>query len=134
MSAGDAQEEILWHRIDSQFDTRPLEAELAEALDGDVRFDQMTRLLYSTDASSYQIEPIGVVLPKHADDVVAAHTIAAQHGIPLLPRGGGSSLAGQTVGCALVLDLSRYMNRVVRVDPEAKTVRVQPGLVLGHAQ
>ncbi len=115
----------------SQFDTRPLEAELAEALDGDVRFDPMTRLLYSTDASSYQIEPIGVVLPKHADDVVAAHTIAAKHGIPLLPRGGGSSLAGQTVGCALVLDLSRYMNRVVRVDPEAKTVRVQPGLVLG---
>src|SRR5512145_2720230 len=100
-----------------QIDPHQLADELTAALDGDVRFDQMTRLLYSTDASSYQIEPIGVVLPKHADDVAAAHTIAARHGVPLLPRGGGSSLAGQTVGHALVLDLSRYMNRMVRVDP-----------------
>ncbi len=113
------------------FDLEQLNAELVQALEGDVRFDQMTRLLYSTDASSYQIEPIGVVLPKHAADVVAVHEIAAKHGVPLLPRGGGSSLAGQTVGYALVLDCSRYMNRVVRVDPEAKTVRVQPGMVLG---
>jgi FAD/FMN-containing dehydrogenase/Fe-S oxidoreductase len=115
----------------TQIDREQLHAELSRALEGDVRFDQMTRLLYSTDASSYQIEPVGVVLPKHAADVVAAHEIAARHGVPLLPRGGGSSLAGQTVGYALVLDLSRYMNRVLKVDPEAKTVRVQPGMVLG---
>jgi FAD/FMN-containing dehydrogenase/Fe-S oxidoreductase len=115
-----------------KFDTSSLAAELERALEGGARFDKMTRLLYSTDASSYQIEPIGVVLPKHADDVIAAHRIAAQHGIPLLPRGGGSSLAGQTVGYALVLDLSRHMNRVIRVDPEAKTARVQPGLVMSH--
>jgi FAD/FMN-containing dehydrogenase/Fe-S oxidoreductase len=114
------------------FDPDQLAAELSLALDGDVRFDLMSRLLYSTDASSYRIEPIGVVLPKHADDVVAAHNIAAKHDIPLLPRGGGSSLAGQTVGYALVLDLSRHMNRVVHIDPEAKTVRAQPGLVLGQ--
>jgi FAD/FMN-containing dehydrogenase/Fe-S oxidoreductase len=114
------------------FDPDLLAAELLQTLDGDVRFDQMSRMLYSTDASSYQIEPVGVVLPKHADDVVAAHSIAAQHGVPLLPRGGGSSLAGQTVGYALVLDLSRYMNRVICIDPEAKTARAQPGLVLDH--
>ena len=71
-----------------QFDPDQLSAELVQALDGDVRFDQMTRLLYSTDASSYQIEPVGVVLPKHADDVIAVHEIAARHGVPLLPRGG----------------------------------------------
>jgi FAD/FMN-containing dehydrogenase/Fe-S oxidoreductase len=115
-----------------EFDPDLLAAELLQALDGGVRFDQMSRLLYSTDASSYQIEPVGVVLPKHADDVVAAHSIAARHGVPLLPRGGGSSLAGQTVGYALVLDLSRYMNRVISIDPEAKTARAQPGLVLDH--
>ena len=88
------------------FDLEQLNAELVQALEGDVRFDQMTRLLYSTDASSYQIEPIGVVLPKHAADVVAVHEIAAKHGVPLLPRGGGSSLAGQTVGYALVLNMA----------------------------
>jgi FAD/FMN-containing dehydrogenase/Fe-S oxidoreductase len=117
---------------DLRFDTRQLADDLARALEGDARFDKMSRLLYSTDASNYQIEPIGVVFPRHADDVAAAHTIAAQHGVPLLPRGAGSSLAGQTVGYALVLDLSRHMNRPIRIDAERKRARVQPGMVLGH--
>ncbi len=107
-----------------------LAADLSRVLDGEVRFDQMTRLLYSTDASNYQIEPVGVVFPKHADDVAAVHATAAQYGVPLLPRGAGSSLAGQTVGCAVVMDLSRYMGRVTGINAEAKTVRVQPGLAL----
>ena len=105
---------------------------LNKSINGDVQFDQTTRLLYSTDASNYQIEPIGVVFPRDADDVVAIHTLATQQGIPLLPRGAGSSLAGQTVGHALVMDLSRYMTRVVGINGDAKTVRVQPGMVLGH--
>jgi len=109
-----------------------LERDLACALSGEVRFDQLTRLLYSTDASNYQIEPIGVVFPASVDDVIAAHMIAAEYGVPLLPRGGGSSLAGQTVGYALVLDLSHHMRRVVRVNADAQTVRVQPGMVLGQ--
>jgi len=114
------------------FDVRALERDLAGALEGEVRFDLTTRLLYSTDASNYQIEPIGVVFPRHTDDVVAAHQVAAQHGVPLLPRGAGSALAGQTVGHALVLDLSRSMRRVVSINAEARRVRVQCGLVLGH--
>lgn len=114
------------------FDVRQLEADLKQALAGEVRFDQMYRMLYSTDASNYQIAPIGVVLPRHADDVVAVHSIAAQHGVPLLPRGAGSSLAGQTVGYAVVMDLSRYMNNVISIDPAAKTVRCQPGIALSH--
>jgi FAD/FMN-containing dehydrogenase/Fe-S oxidoreductase len=109
-----------------------LQQDLTQALEGDVRFDQMNRLLYSTDASNYQIEPIGVLFPAHADDVVAAHTIASQYGVPLLPRGGGSSLAGQAVGHALVMDMSRHMRRVISINADAKTVRVQPGLVLDH--
>jgi FAD/FMN-containing dehydrogenase/Fe-S oxidoreductase len=114
------------------FDREQLALELARALDGEARFDRMSRLLYSTDASNYQIEPVGVVFPRHADDVAATHEIAAQHGVPLLPRGGGSSLAGQTVGYALVMDLSRYMRQVEAVDGEGRTVRLQPGLVLEH--
>jgi len=115
-----------------RLDGRALERDLRAAIDGEVRFDTTTRLLYSTDASNYQIEPVGVVLPRHADDVAAAHQIAAQHGAPLLPRGAGSALAGQTVGWALVLDLSRHMRRVVSVDAEARRVRVQSGMVLGQ--
>ena len=114
------------------FDVRELERDLAAALDGNTRFDLTTRMLYSTDASNYQIEPIGVVFPRHVDDVCAAHEIAARHGVPLLPRGAGSALAGQTVGHALVLDLSRHMRRVVSVNAETQRVRVQSGMVLGQ--
>ncbi|MBN1201358.1 MAG: FAD-binding protein [Anaerolineae bacterium] len=114
------------------FDSVQLEHDLAYALRGDVRFDQVTRLLYSTDASNYQIEPVGVVLPANADDVAAVHAIAAQHGVPLLPRGGGTSLAGQTVGQAVIMDLSHHMRAVIEVDAEAQTVCVQPGVVLKH--
>jgi FAD/FMN-containing dehydrogenase/Fe-S oxidoreductase len=94
-------------------------------------FDQMTRLLYSTDASIYQMMPVGVALPRNADEVIAAVEIARKHSVPVLPRGGGSSLAGQAVGHALILDLSRHMDQILEIDPEAYTVRTQPGITLG---
>jgi len=97
-----------------------------------IKFDRMTRLLYSTDASNYQITPIGVTFPRHVDDVVAIHEIAAQYNLPLLPRGGGSSLAGQTVNEAIVMDFSRYLRRVRSVNAEEQTVLVESGMVLGQ--
>ncbi len=112
--------------------TRPsteLEAALGAAISGEVKFDAYTRHLFSTDASMYAVEPIGVVFPRNADDVVAAVETAARFGVPVLPRGGGTSLCGQTVGQAVVLDFSRHMNRIISIDPESRTARVQPGVV-----
>jgi FAD/FMN-containing dehydrogenase/Fe-S oxidoreductase len=109
--------------------TRDLEGALRAALGGEVRFDTYTRRIYATDASLYAIEPLGVAYPRDADDVAAAVEIASRFDVPVLPRGAGTSLAGQTVGRAVVLDLSRYMNRLVRLDPVSRTARVQPGLI-----
>ncbi len=105
------------------------EHELRKVIAGDVRFDPASRLLYSTDASMYQVEPIGVVIPCDGDDVQAAVEVARTQRVALLPRGGGTSLTGQTVGRALVLDFSRWMNRVLEVNTEEQWARVQPGLV-----
>jgi FAD/FMN-containing dehydrogenase/Fe-S oxidoreductase len=107
-----------------------LERHLRSALRGEVRFDAKSRLLYSTDASLYQLLPVGVVIPRDGEDVQAAARIAAEEGVPLLPRGGGTSLAGQTVGSALVLDFGKYMNRVLEIDPARARARVQPGVRL----
>ncbi|MEO1287634.1 MAG: FAD-linked oxidase C-terminal domain-containing protein [Chloroflexota bacterium] len=105
--------------------------DIANAIGQDhVQFDQTTRALYSTDASNYQILPIGVTYPQSADDVVAIHEITAKYNTPLLPRGGGSSLAGQTVGEAVVMDFSRYLRRVRSINAQAKTVIVESGIVL----
>jgi FAD/FMN-containing dehydrogenase/Fe-S oxidoreductase len=109
--------------------TTELQRALDRELDGEVLFDDYTRHLFSRDASMYAITPVGVVAPRHAGDVVTAVRIAGEHGVPVLPRGGGTSLAGQTVGEALVLDFSRHMSRIVELDPEARTARVQPGVV-----
>jgi FAD/FMN-containing dehydrogenase/Fe-S oxidoreductase len=106
-----------------------LERELGRVIGGDVRFDTGSRLLYSTDASMYQMEPVGVVIPRDAADVQAAIETAAKHRVAILPRGGGTSLTGQTVNHALVLDFSRHMDRVLEVNAEELWVRVQPGLV-----
>jgi FAD/FMN-containing dehydrogenase/Fe-S oxidoreductase len=110
-------------------DYREIEAELRKRVEGDVQFDKYTRLLYSTDASIYQIEPIGVVLPRHKGDVQAVIEVSNRFRVPVLSRGGGTSLAGQTVGHAIVLDFSKYMNRVLEVNKEELWCRVQPGLV-----
>ena len=94
--------------------------------------DQMTRVLYSTDASNYQIMPLAVTFPRDADDVVAVHETARQYNVPVLPRGGGSALAGQAVGEAIIMDFTRHMRRVRSVNAEARTVEVEPGLILGN--
>ena len=106
-----------------------LAAALRAAVSGEVRFDAYSRHLFSRDASMYAIEPLGVVFPRDADDVAAVVSTAAEFGVPVLPRGAGTSLAGQTVGVAVVLDLSRHMSGIVAIDPEQRTARVQPGVV-----
>ena len=106
-----------------------LERELRRVIRGDVRFDPASKLLYSTDASMYQMEPVGVVIPRDADDVQAALELSRTHGVAFLSRGGGTSLTGQTVNHALVLDFSRYMHGVLEVNLEEKWARVQPGVV-----
>ena len=111
-------------------DTRDLAEELTRLVEGEVRFDDVSRLLYSTDASIYQIVPVGVVLPRTERDVIATVELARRHKVPVLPRGGGTSLAGQTVGPAVVIDYSKYMRRVLEVDAESLSARVQPGIIL----
>ena len=98
---------------DSQTETYELQKELEQNITGEVRFDQMSKTIYSTDASIYQIAPIGVVLPRSRDDVVAIIETARKHGCSVLPRGAGTSLAGQTVGQSLVIDFSKYINKVI---------------------
>ena len=109
-----------------------LATRLKSQLEGEVLFDAFSRGLYSTDASIYQIEPIGVVVPRTETDIVSAIQMAAEAGVPLLPRGGGTSQCGQTVGEALVIDFSKYLNKVLTLDTEKRTVSVQPGIVLDH--
>jgi FAD/FMN-containing dehydrogenase/Fe-S oxidoreductase len=111
-----------------------LERALKERIRGEVRFDAKSRLLYSTDASLYQILPVGVVVPRDADDVAAAVRLAAEHGVPVLPRGGGTALAGQAVGAALVLDFSKSMGRILEIDPVRRYARVEPGVRLDRLQ
>ncbi|MCX4672706.1 FAD-binding protein [Streptomyces sp. NBC_01381] len=108
---------------------RALEQALVKDLDGEVQFDDYTRHLFARDASMYAITPMGVVFPRHADDIAAAVAAAAAHQVPVVPRGAGTSLAGQTVGPGLVLDLSRHMNAIVELDPESGTALVEPGVV-----
>src|SRR5262245_19804991 len=107
-----------------------LAARLGEVVRGEVLFDAFTRGRYSTDASIYQIEPIGVVLPRGAEDVVAAVALARSEGFPVIARGGGSSQNGHPLGRAVVMDTSRHMNGVLEVDAAAGTATVQPGIVL----
>ncbi|MEU5688365.1 FAD-binding oxidoreductase [Streptomyces venezuelae] len=115
----------------SEFEGRAheLRKDLVRDLDGEVQFDDYTRHVFARDASMYAITPVGVVFPRHADDVAAAVAAAAAHRVPVVPRGAGTSLAGQTVGPGLVLDLSRHMNRVVELDPGSGTALVEAGVV-----
>ncbi|MCQ4333487.1 FAD-binding protein [Natronomonas sp. F2-12] len=104
---------------------------LEAVVDGDVRFDSYSRSMYATDASIYEMTPIGVVFPESTDDVAATISFCAERGVPVLPRGGGTSLAGQTVNEAVVLDFTRHMDDLVGVDPDAGTATAQPGIYLG---
>ena len=110
-------------------DNQELAAALRRVVSGGVRFDAYSRHLFSRDASMYAIEPLGVVFPRDAAEAAAAVATAAGFGVPVLPRGAGTSLAGQAVGRAVVMDFSRHMNQVLAIDAEARRARVQPGVV-----
>ncbi|MBS8120376.1 FAD-binding protein [Haloferax volcanii] len=110
-----------------------LATELRDRVDGDVKFDEYAQVLYATDGSIYQARPAGVVLPRDADDVRATVETGANHGVPVLPRGTGSSLGGQTVGRGcVVIDFTKYMDDIVDIDPQARRATVQPGCVQDH--
>ncbi|MEV0638785.1 FAD-binding and (Fe-S)-binding domain-containing protein [Streptomyces sp. NPDC050619] len=111
-----------------------LEAELRRAVRGEVGFDVTSRALVTMDASNYRRVPLGVVAPRDADDVAAVLTVCRAHDVPVVPRGGGTSIAGQATGTGVVLDFTRHMNRLLSLDPEAGTAVVQPGLVLDRLQ
>jgi FAD/FMN-containing dehydrogenase/Fe-S oxidoreductase len=105
---------------------------LRQHIRGEVRFDNGSLALYATDGSNFRQIPIGVVIPRDLDDVQAAISISREHRAPILSRGGGTSLAGQCCNAAVILDYSKYMNRILEVDPGSRTARVQPGVVLDH--
>ena len=111
-------------------DASGLASALGRHLRGDVRFDNGSRALYATDGSNYRQVPIGVVLPRDVDDVIATISLAREYGAPILCRGGGTSLAGQCCNVALVLDFTRYMGSILEIDPARRIARVQPGVVL----
>ncbi|MPZ48189.1 MAG: FAD-binding protein [Dehalococcoidia bacterium] len=114
----------------TQGDMDLLADELQAGMEGEARVDQAYRLLYATDASLYQMEPVAVVFPKSTIDVQHALRVAEKRRIPVLPRGGGTGLAGQTVNHAIVMDFTRHMDQVLEINPEEQWARVQPGLVL----
>jgi FAD/FMN-containing dehydrogenase/Fe-S oxidoreductase len=116
----------------AEVDRRALAADLRAAIEGDVRFDTASRALYATDASNYRQPPIGVVVPRTLDDVVAAHRVCREHGAPITPRGCGTSLSGETVNVAVILDCSKHLTGIGEVDPERRVVSVEPGAINEH--
>ena len=112
--------------------TEDMVAALQQSLGGEAKFDWLTRQIYSTDASMYRVVPAGVVFPKDADDVAAAVEIAAKHKIPIVPRGGGTSISGQTIGNGLVLDYSRHINQIFELNTAENWVRVGSGINLEY--
>src|ERR1041384_7093534 len=111
-----------------------LETELRQTVRGEVRFSEGDRALYSTDSSNYRQIPIGVVIPRDRADVIATVAACQKFGAPITSRGGGTSLAGQCCNAAVIIDFTKYMNRVIEIDAENKLVRVEPGLVLDELQ
>jgi FAD/FMN-containing dehydrogenase/Fe-S oxidoreductase len=109
-----------------------LERDLKHGVKGEVRFDAGSRALYSTGGSNYRQVPIGVVVPRDADDIVETVRVCREHGAPLFGRGGGTSLAGQCCNVAVAIDASKYVNRILELDPGRRVARVQPGLILDH--
>ena len=106
--------------------------ELSENIGGEVRFDNYSRQMYSTDGSIYKIDPLGVVIPRNSDDVISVHEISSKIKTIITPRGGGTSLSGQTVNSGIVVDFSKYMNKIIEVCPEEKWVRTQPGITIDN--
>src|SRR6202045_1526853 len=116
--------------VDTFAQADELEKELKRVVKGEVRFDRGSRALYTSDGSNYRQIPIGLVVPRDEDDVIAALAACRKFGAPVLPRGSGTSLAGQCCNVAVVLDFTKYMNRILELDAERKFARVQPGVVL----
>src|SRR5690242_19911819 len=115
-----------------EVDVRGLEHDLARAVEGEVRFSPGDRALYTTGGSNYRQLPIGIVIPKTVEDVVATVAVCRDLGAPVLAKGGGTSLAGQSCNVAVVHDFSKYLNQIVEIDPERRLARIQPGLILDH--
>jgi len=107
-----------------------LVSDLQRSVSGEVRFDAGSRALYATDGSNYRQPPIGVVIPRTVEDVVGAIAVCRSHGVPIFGRGGGTSLAGQCCNAAVCVDMSKYLNHVLEIDPERRRGRVQPGTIL----
>ena len=105
---------------------------LEQAIEGEVRFDTASRAMYATDASVYQLMPLGVVIPRTRDDVRQTLQLCRDYGVSITPRGGGTSQAGQAIGSGIQIDFSKYLNRILEVDPESRTVRLEPGIVLDN--
>ncbi|MEV0219040.1 FAD-binding and (Fe-S)-binding domain-containing protein [Streptomyces sp. NPDC050704] len=130
MGALDLPDPVIREGSPPTVEPRPLAAALRERVDGEVRFDAGSRAAYSTDASNFRQTPIGVVVPRTPEAAAEAVAVAREHGAPVLSRGGGTSLAGQCTNTAVVLDWSKYCDRLESVDPDARTCVVQPGIVL----
>src|ERR1017187_6053556 len=109
-----------------------LEKALLSAIQGEVRFDSQAKALYATDASNYRQVPIGLVLPKTMDDVIRTVELCRQENAPILSRGAGTSLAGQCCNAAVVMDMSKHLNRILEIDPQKRLARVEPGVILDH--
>jgi FAD/FMN-containing dehydrogenase/Fe-S oxidoreductase len=116
----------------ARVDERTLESDLRARTGGEVRFDASSRALYAADGSSYRQVPIGVVIPRSYDDVIATIATCREHGAPVLSRGGGTSLAGQCCNAAVVMDFTKYLGAILEIDPVRKLARVQPGVILDH--
>jgi len=114
----------------STIDVSALERDLRAGVRGEVRFDEGSCALYTSDASNYRQIPIGVVLPRHANDVVETVAICQRYGAPILARGGGTSLAGQCCNVAVVIDMSKYMNNIIELNADQRWARIQPGIIL----
>jgi FAD/FMN-containing dehydrogenase len=112
-----------------QVDVRGLRQALEQAVEGEVRFDTASKAMYATDASNYRQVPLGVVIPETLEDIVATHRACHRFGAPVLPRGGGTSLSGETVNFAVVIDVSKYLNEIGDPDAAAQTVICQPGVI-----
>src|SRR5438876_5110370 len=116
--------------MNTTIDTEALAAKLRAQVRGEVRFDEGSRALYATDSSNYRQVPIGVVIPRDVDDVTNTVAACRLYGAPILARGAGTSLAGQCCNVAVVIDMSKYMNAVVEIDPQQRLACIQPGIIL----
>ncbi|MGC2698140.1 MAG: FAD-linked oxidase C-terminal domain-containing protein [Candidatus Angelobacter sp.] len=119
-----------WNSSEARYRADVLAAELRAAITGEVRFDDGSRALYAVDGSNYRQVPIGVVIPKTIEEVIQTVALARKHNAPLLPRGGGTSLSGQSCNVAVIVDFSKYLNQIIEINPQEKYAWVQPGCVL----